>query len=43
MIDLVDYEGYAITDSGQVWSYPKALTGILKGKGQTKGKWIQNH
>ena len=41
MIDLVDYEGYAITGMGQVWSYPKALTGVLKGKGQTKGKWLK--
>lgn len=41
MKDIKGYEGkYAVTKDGEVWSYPKPLSGALKGKGYTKGKWL---
>lgn len=40
--DIPGFEGrYAITKTGKVWSYPHELSGSLKGKGKTKGKWLK--
>ena len=42
MKDIPGYEGrYAITEDGRVWSYPKPLTGVLEGKGTTKGRFLK--
>ena len=40
--DIPGMDGlYAVTEDGRVWSYPKPLSGALKGKGYTKGKWLK--
>lgn len=42
MKEIPGYEGkYAVTEDGRVWSYPKPLSGALKGYGYTKGKWLK--